>query len=209
MKICGKCKVLLTDECFRKRSGNRKHQLQSYCIECQKYLRKFVYIKPTSEKYMEVYYKRREKICQQRRDRYKKNKKKYKEQNRLWRAKESAKQYKRISSKERYNNNVNERLGITLRSRIRKTLKSVNLKKLNKLNELLGCTVNFFKSYIEKLFKTEMTWKKYGKWHIDHIRPCASYDLTLLDNQLLCFNYKNLQPLWANENLSKGCKYEN
>ena len=51
-----------------------------------------------------------------------------------------------------------------------------------------------------------MTWKNYGKWHIDHIKPFASFDLTEPKQQKLVCNYKNLQPLWAKENLSKGDK---
>ena len=51
-----------------------------------------------------------------------------------------------------------------------------------------------------------MTWDNHGEWHIDHIKPCASFDLTDADQQRECFNYTNLQPLWAKDNLSKGAK---
>ena len=51
-----------------------------------------------------------------------------------------------------------------------------------------------------------MTWDNHGKWHIDHIKPCASFDLLHKKQQRKCFYYKNLQPLWAQENLSKGAK---
>jgi hypothetical protein len=53
-----------------------------------------------------------------------------------------------------------------------------------------------------------MNWQNYGQWHIDHIRPCASFDLKDPIEQAKCFNYTNLQPLWAKENLSKGAKNE-
>ena len=43
-----------------------------------------------------------------------------------------------------------------------------------------------------------------GKWHIDHIRPCASFTLRHASHQRACFHYTNLQPLWARENLRKG-----
>ena len=52
-----------------------------------------------------------------------------------------------------------------------------------------------------------MTWENHGEWHIDHIKPCASFNLLNEDEQKKCFHYTNLQPLWASENLSKGCKY--
>ena len=51
-----------------------------------------------------------------------------------------------------------------------------------------------------------MTWKNHGIWHVDHIRPCASFDLTKDEEQRECFHYKNLQPLWGPDNLAKGSK---
>ena len=51
-----------------------------------------------------------------------------------------------------------------------------------------------------------MNWNNHGEWHLDHIKPCASFDLKCPVQQLACFNYNNLQPLWASENMSKGAK---
>ena len=55
-----------------------------------------------------------------------------------------------------------------------------------------------------------MTWDnwQHDGWHIDHIRPCASFDLADLEQQRQCFHYTNLQPLWAADNIRKGAKYE-
>jgi hypothetical protein len=58
----------------------------------------------------------------------------------------------------------------------------------------------------EKKFKPKMSWNNYGKWHIDHIKPCCSFNLSKSEEQRKCFHYSNLQPLWAKENLSKGKK---
>jgi len=52
-----------------------------------------------------------------------------------------------------------------------------------------------------------MNWFNYGEWDVDHVLPCASFDLTDEDEQKTCFVHSNLQPLWASENQSKGCRY--
>jgi hypothetical protein len=75
-----------------------------------------------------------------------------------------------------------------------------------KTMELINCSINFLKQYLESQFKSGMSWSNYGKWHVDHIRPCASFDLTKVSEQKKCFHYTNLQPLWAEENLSKKDK---
>ena len=74
--------------------------------------------------------------------------------------------------------------------------------------ELLGCTLDQLKQYIETLFKPGMTWGNHGKfgWHLDHIIPCSSFDLTDVEQQKKCFHYTNLQPLWAKDNIKKGSK---
>lgn len=92
------------------------------------------------------------------------------------------------------------------RTRISKLLRGE--RKYNKTIDLIGCSVEFLKDYLEKQFITCMTWENYGKWHVDHIKPCASFDLTTEEAQRKCFHYTNLQPLWAKDNLSKGSKWE-
>lgn len=75
--------------------------------------------------------------------------------------------------------------------------------------ELLGCTRKQFVEHIESLWAEGMNWENYGLhgWHIDHIRPVASFDLLNEAEQRACFHYTNMQPLWALENLSKGDRY--
>ena len=72
--------------------------------------------------------------------------------------------------------------------------------------KLFGCTGPELKTYLESKFQPEMTWENYGHngWHIDHIRPIVSFDLSNSEEQRKCFHYTNLQPLWAMENLKKG-----
>jgi hypothetical protein len=75
--------------------------------------------------------------------------------------------------------------------------------------ELIGCSFKEFVTHIESLWKEGMSWDNYGfyGWHLDHIRPKSSFDLTNPEEQKKCFHYSNIQPLWAQENLSKGSKY--
>jgi hypothetical protein len=70
--------------------------------------------------------------------------------------------------------------------------------------KLVGCTWEQLRLHIQSKFTEGMGWDNYGKWHVDHIKPCNSFDLSKPDEQRKCFNYTNLQPLWAFDNLSKG-----
>ena len=94
-----------------------------------------------------------------------------------------------------------------LRHRINMALKGIN--KSASTMKLLGCSIEFFKNYYESKFTKGMTWEKVmnGEIHCDHIRPCASFDLNKPSEQRKCFHYINLQPLWAEENRQKGCKF--
>jgi len=112
-----------------------------------------------------------------------------------------------LQIKTRRENDPNFKMRNTLRSRIWTVLKRKNTTKLLSTLTLLGVdSVETVIKHIEKQFKNGMTWNNHGEWHLDHIKPCASFDLTCPVQQLACFNYKNLQPLEAFENMSKGAK---
>lgn len=72
--------------------------------------------------------------------------------------------------------------------------------------ELIGCTPEELKAHLESQFLPGMTWENYGQpgWEIDHIIPCASFDLTDPAQQKVCFHYTNLQPLWGPDNWAKS-----
>ena len=69
--------------------------------------------------------------------------------------------------------------------------------------DLLGCDRSTLLVHIEAMFQPGMTWGNRNLWHIDHILPCASFDLLDPEQQRACFHYTNLQPLWAADNLKK------
>jgi len=74
--------------------------------------------------------------------------------------------------------------------------------------QLLGCEVLELKSWLSGWFEPEMTFENYGRiWHIDHNRPCTSFDLSKAEEQRRCFHYLNLRPLFAKDNLIKGAKF--
>lgn len=77
--------------------------------------------------------------------------------------------------------------------------------------KLLSCDKEFLIKWFEYHFKLdehqEMNWDNYGDyWHIDHVTPCASFDLTNEDHQKQCFHWANLSPVLKEYNLSKGAK---
>lgn len=116
------------------------------------------------------------------------------------------KEYFRNYQKNRRASDPSFRIGRNLRKRIWKVLK-LNLKS-DSCDALLGCSYEELKGHIESKFEDGMSWDNYGEWHLDHIKPCSLFDLSLEDQQRECFNYTNLQPLWAKDNLSKGNKFK-
>jgi len=115
---------------------------------------------------------------------------------------EVRKQYKKWYEIFRRETDNNYKILCYLRSRMYHVLKN-NIKSSSTV-KLIGCSIEQLRGYLEKQFTTGMNWNNYGKWHVDHIKPCASFDLSKSEEQRKCFNWKNLQPLWAEENLRKG-----
>ena len=111
-------------------------------------------------------------------------------------------------SKKRYQNNFSVRMMHVARARIYSILKGKTIGKFTSTAKLVGCTPKFLKEYLEKKFLKGMTWDNYGikGWHVDHIKPCASFDFNCPVQQLACCHYSNLQPLWALDNIKKGAK---
>jgi len=129
-----------------------------------------------------------------------------KEYNAKYKAKPENKAKKNTRNKERYNSEKNYKLTRILRARQLDALKG-NSKSASSL-ELLGCSVDEALQHLENQFQPGMTWDNWtlDGWHVDHIKPCASFDMEDEDQQKECFHYSNLQPLWAKDNLEKGDK---
>lgn len=122
--------------------------------------------------------------------------------------------YKRPGSKEKvqaaqrkHRKKPEVRCVMRLRKRLRLVIK--NRSERARINDLIGCTPQQLRDWIQSKFKRGMHWNNMGLWHIDHIIPCASFNLFDKRQQRLCFHFTNLQPLWASDNLAKSDKMPN
>lgn len=125
---------------------------------------------------------------------------------------------KRLANKEQINAKIQEkrrarkladpsyRLRCSLGSRISMAVKRQRTRKIGRTLWLTGCTVEQLKQHLEKLFQPGMNWENYNHagWHVDHIIPCAAFDLSDSEQQKACFHYSNLQPMWAVDNWKKA-----
>lgn len=212
MKKCGRCQqekeFAEFNKCKKTKTGFHNH-----CRICQKEVkanwyeknREFELIKGKTEEHKE----------------YARNKAKEKYwSNPLWRerqleinrerrknpqAREAARKYEKM----RISTDINYKMAKVLRSRLKCAVKRQQADKTATF-DLLGCTLGEFIDYIQSKFTKGMYWSNHGygkdKWHIDHIIPCASFDLTDPEQQKKCFHYTNMQPLWQFDNQSKGCR---
>ena len=154
--------------------------------------------------YKEWYIDNKERRLQYRKEWYLNNKEKIKQ----WRLnnKEKIKKYTNKYHKKRIKIDPNYKLIRNMRTRIWFALKGKY--KSKSTIKLLGCSVEKCWQHLESKFQPGMTRKNHGLWHVDHIIPCVSFDLTNPEQQKICFHYTNLQPLWAEDNLKKGAKYD-
>jgi hypothetical protein len=179
-KICSKCNQKLVISEFHKRN-NRPNGYASQCKSCRSISRKGKYKEYKSQYYL----------------RYKDRQKELQKQN-----KNRINSRKRIRSKELAKINPNYKIKRNLRHRFWSAV-SRDSKKTSVIN-LIGCTIDELKIYLSQKFTDGMNWENYGEWHIDHIIPCASFDLTEIEQQKQCFHYTNLQPLWCIDNILKS-----
>lgn len=202
-KKCGRCKKTKSFDDFNK-CKNGTFGLHGHCRGCQKEVKK------------EWYKNNREKELAAAKDNYPQTRERYKvryhndpefrerelKKNRVRRRREDVKEKQRAYERRRYTEDIDYKIAKNLRSRFNKVIKRKN----NSVLSLTGCSINELKNYLAGMFLDGMSWDNYGEWHIDHIRPCVSFDLSDPQQQKECFHFTNLQPLWAFDNQSKGSK---
>ena len=111
-------------------------------------------------------------------------------------------------NRERRRGNINYNVRSRLNNQLKRALAGNT--KTESIVLLLGCSMKEFVSHMESQFSEGMSWDNYGRygWHIDHIKPCASFNLADPLQQKECFHYTNLQPLWCKDNMRKHCNHE-
>jgi len=209
-KVCPKCNQEKPLTGFHKHK-NCKFGVYPVCKVCRNEDQKEYYQKnkdKRSKYYKEYQQNNRDKILERRKEYRQKNKDKiaeYRQKNKDKRA-----EYERSI----YNTNPQFKISQLLRIRTRELVRKGKAKKFCGYNDYIGCTPQELVEHLESQFHEcpstgkAMTWDNHGEWHIDHIRPLASFDLTKEEEFLQAHHYTNLQPLWAEENLSKGAVWD-
>lgn len=168
---------------------------QKYCSKC-KFKGKYLKAKPRRNS---EYYERKKVWDKKWRE---DNKDKIKEFNQKYAKTENHKISRRNYMRKRLNNDLAFKIQKNLRKRIWDATNGI---KSQRTVELVGCSIPYLLNHLESQFDDNMTWDNYGSyWHIDHIKPCCAFDLTDEAQQKKCFNFLNLQPLEAMENIMKG-----
>jgi hypothetical protein len=199
-KFCRKCGSFKSLFEFHKNSC-RKDGLADWCKDCMLNHKKSWYLKNKNN------------ILARQSDYSKEHHKINKDKKKIWDRTYLIKHREQINLKQvlKRKHNKNLRILHNLRGRVLSALHGKT--KSKRTLELLGCTIDFLKQHLESQFKPGMSWNNYGtgyngmgmkEWHIDHINPCAKFDLRNPEEQKLCFHWSNLQPLWAKENWNKN-----
>ena len=191
MKHCNKCKTTKTLDMFFK-DKKTKDGYKTTCKKCAvEYHKNWCNEKKSHiKKYRQQYWiSNKEQLS--------KNKKQYNELNK-----------DRINDNQniRYTEDILFKLKRRLRIRIYNALK--NNQKSGSAIKDLGCTIEELKKHLEAQFQPGMSWDNWTTdgWHIDHIKPISSFDITNSEELLNACHYTNLQPLWAKDNLRKSDK---
>ena len=209
MKRCSHCGKEKEFDQFTK-AKRRKDGLSGWCKDCTKEKNSNYYKrnkKKISKATKNWYENNLEKCRGYKRKYYYKNSEKMIETSKQWNKENPEKHCKHVikSNKKRYNNDPLYRLACSVRKGVARVTDAVKQQKELRSLEYLGCSLDEFKKHIESLWLEGMTWDNHGHdgWHIDHIVP-LDYFVKNEDDPWEANHYKNLQPLWAEENFRKG-----
>jgi hypothetical protein len=193
MYNCRKCQTLKQKEYREKHNDTYKKSLEKNKVKISLYQKRYNQLnqKNIKDKRKIYYQNNKNKILSNNKDYHQINK-------------EEIRKRKKEYTKEKRKTDILFNLKCNLRTRLGNFLKSKNIKKDNTTLNIVGCTPQFLKNYLESLFKDGMTWENKHLWHIDHIIPLSSVE-TKEELYKLC-HYTNLQPLWSKENIKKGKK---
>jgi hypothetical protein len=100
---------------------------------------------------------------------------------------------------------INFKMSGTLRSRLNRFI----LGNYGSLKKLVGCDMTAFNKWLKHNFKEGMTFENHGSmWHNDHVIPCSMFNLENEVERKICFNWKNMRPLYASKNMSRKNKVD-
>jgi hypothetical protein len=208
-KKCAKCDQLKSMDSFTN-NKSKKDGKCPYCRDCYAVINKtWRKNNPARDKIIHDKWRQNNvnKVRKARLKGYYRSHEKNKMRNKLWKQnnKDKVNEINKRYQNNKYKTDINYKIKVTLRNRFYKLIKGKHKK--NSVLKLLGCSIDELKIYLEKKFIDGMSWTNHGKWHIDHIKPCCSFDLTKISEQKKCFHYTNLQPLWAKDNIIKNAKF--
>jgi len=211
---------------FKRWEGKRFRNITRQKITSQKYYLKHkekiaeysqkYYLKHTekiAEYYSQKYYTNpeyKEKIAEYNKTRYRDGG--GKEYNQKYQSRSEYKEKRNKRQRDRRKTDPLYKLSCNLRRRFGMVMrKYIKTGKNSSSFTYICCTIEFVYQHLESQFTDGMSWDNHGlgddKWHIDHRRPCDSFDLTIEEEKYKCFHWTNLQPMWQSENISKSNKF--
>lgn len=193
-RLCNQ-QMMFSDFYFRK-------ETQSYRTECKKCFRSLrkKYRNENSDtvqKSKKTYYYNNQEVCCER-------SRKWYNDNKLYKNEKHA-----VYIKTKRQTDISFKMYSNIQNRIYGALKSRSTTKETTTLDIIGCSIGFYKNWLEYQFDNYMNWDNHGVyWHIDHVKPCSSFDLTNQDDIKKCFNWSNVRPIEKTINLKKNDKID-
>lgn len=227
MKKCKKCEIEKDYEFFF-RDKTKKDGYMNSCKDCKKKYElenkhlisenKKIYYSENKDKInsrsREYYSAKKDIILEKSKIYYEENKlekieyqKKYysTHKDNISRYKSENKDSSNLKNRKRYKDDPLFRLRKIMSSIIGRSIRNRSWSKFSKTSDILGCSLEDFKIFIESQFKDGMSWDNHGEWHLDHKIP-----ISWAENIEQIYNlnhYTNFQPMWAFENQPKNNKF--